>query len=241
MVVEHREALAPDLVRGGVVQQHAVLDPLHGRREVLERLVAVLRRALVRLLDVGSIGDLVEALGRHRRGQFVEPIGTRRDRQRSHDAQRGLVAEDRLLDILEARGVDHVRPLGHLDEALGRVVVPMLLRVAQDHRRARGRVLVPEPVLAGLVHLAQFRFQERRRVMVEPVLGARMEVEVDDGEALARLEVLPVLALVVIHAAERDTTLSTAAQDPRKHGSCNHPVKVAVVVNRQVPGGGHGI
>jgi hypothetical protein len=192
VVIERREALAADLVAGGVVEQHLAAPGLHRGRELLQGPIAVARRALVDLFQVGP--------GRHRfqvvLGQgaddLVDPVVVGGRRERPRNAQRRMVAEDRLLDVDVARRVDLVRPARHLEEALRRLVAPVGLAVGQDQRRAGGRGLVPMPAVALLVLGPQGGGQEGRGVVVEPILGPGVEVEVHHGEAFTGAEGRPV-------------------------------------------------
>ena len=104
-------------------------------------------------------------------------------------------------------------------------------RVAQDQGWARRGVLIPAPALTGLVGGAQLGRQEGGRVVVEPVLRARMEVEVHDPEACALGKALPVGALVIVDRAQLDVPLATFAQDGCQDRPGDHAVEVPVIMN----------
>jgi hypothetical protein len=70
-------------------------------------------------------------------------------------------------------------------------------------------------------------------MVVEPVLGARVKVEVHDGKTLAQAEVLPIRALVVVDALQPNVALTSLSEDVGQDGAGTHPIEVAMVVDRK--------
>ena len=70
-------------------------------------------------------------------------------------------------------------------------------------------------------------------MVVEPVLRIGVEVEVDDREAGARAEVLPVAALVVVHALPGALLGLVLAQECGQDRGGAQSIEVAVVVDAE--------
>ncbi|MAW62171.1 MAG: hypothetical protein CMJ94_15250 [Planctomycetes bacterium] len=189
--VEGREAFAANLLRTQVREHRGDRALEHRRREGIDCLVAVARGALVGVVDVDVIGDLHQRL---RADQVQDPIVkviVRCRRERAHDAQGRVAVKQRLLGVLERGRIDDVRPLHQLVVAAARIPAPCFAGVLEDDRRARGRGRIEATVVVGREGSLVFRGQEGGRVMVEPVLGAAMKVEVHHGKALAEAKLIP--------------------------------------------------
>src|SRR5262245_29944336 len=237
VVVEGGEALPPDPVGGGVVEDDARLRREDGLGELRERAVAVAAGPRVHPLDGGIPRRLRQVAVDEALDEHVGPVGVGRDGEGAHEPVGGDVAEEGVLDGRVARGVDPVRPAPDLVEPLGRGGPPALPGLAEDDGGAGERARVEPPAVALLVGGPQLLVEEGRRVVVEPVGGGGVEVEVDDRELLPLAEGAPVAAPVVVDPLPAQVPAPEAlAQAPGEERRGADPVEVAVVVDRERQG-----